>query len=209
MEDILALYEQAPDSDYPLVCFDETSKQLVKETRVPIPAKKGSPNKYDFEYERNGVKNIFMFFAPHENFRHAEVTDRRTKVDWAMMMKKLVDELFPKAKKIRLVEDNLNTHNPASLYEIFKPVEARRIIDKIEFHYTPKHGSWLDMAEIELSTLNKQCIARRIGDEIKLKSEIKAWEDKRNESGRTIDWQFTNKNARIKLKRLYPSIKSC
>ncbi len=209
MEDILYLYEQPRDPDYPMVCFDETSKQLVKETREPIPLKSGKAQRYDYEYERNGVRNIFMFSAPLENFRHVEVTEHRKKSDWATMMKKLVDELFPTAKKIRLVEDNLNTHDPSSLYEVFKPKEARRILNKIEFHFTPKHGSWLDMAEIELSVLNKQCLSRRIGDESILKSEIQAWEQKRNAAKKTIDWQFTNKDARTKLKKLYPSIKSC
>ena len=209
MEDILSLYELPRDPDYPLVCLDETSKQLVKETREPIPLKSGKAQRYDYEYERNGVKNIFMISAPLENFRHVEVTDRRTKSDWAAMIKKLVDELFPNAKKIRLVEDNLNTHDPSALYEVFKPHEARRILDKLEFHFTPKHGSWLDMAEIELSVLNRQCLSRRIKDEDMLKSEIRAWEQKRNAAKKTIDWQFTNKDARIKLKKLYPSIKSC
>ncbi len=209
MEDILSLYEQPRDPDYPLVCFDETSKQLTKETRTPIQTSKGKARRYDYEYERNGTRNIFMFSAPLENFRHVEVTDHRKKPDWAAMMKKLVDELFPKANKIRLVEDNLNTHDPSALYEVFKPKEARRILDKIEFHFTPKHGSWLDMAEIELSVLNKQCLNRRIGEESMLKREIQAWEQKRNTAKKTIDWQFTNKNARIKLKKLYPSIKSC
>lgn len=206
MEDILFLYEQPRDPDYPLVCFDETSKQLVKETREPIPLKSGKAQRYDYEYERNGVRNIFMFFAPLENFRHVEITDRRTKSDWAKMMKKLVDELFPTAKKIRLVEDNLNTHDPSALYEVFKPREARRILNRLEFHFTPKHGSWLNMAEIELSVLNKQCLSRRIGDKSILKSETRAWEQKRNTANKTVNWQFTNKDARIKLKKLYPSI---
>jgi len=206
MEDVLDLYHQPHDPRYPLVCFDETSKQLVAETHLPIPAAPGRPERYDYEYQRNGVCNLFMFFAPLEGWRHVKVTDRRTKVDWAQCMRELVDVHFPHALLIRVVQDQLNTHNPAALYEVFEPQEAKRILDRLEFHYTPKHGSWLNMAEIELSVLSRQCLDQRIPDQIGLEQEVLAWQQPRNSRGATVDWRFTTDDARIKLKRLYPSI---
>ena len=204
MEDILELYRLPYDPKRPLICLDETSKQQLIEVRNPISIEPGSLERYDTEYERNGVSNLFMIFEPLTGWRHVEVTDRRTSVDWAHQVKALVDGRYKDADTLVLVEDNLNTHTPASFYKAFEPEEARRIIDKLEFHYTPKHGSWLDMAEIELSILSRQCLNRRIPDQETLRHEVKAWEDKRNECKATMDWQFTTENARIKLKRLYP-----
>jgi hypothetical protein len=206
MEDVLDLYTLPFDERYPLVCFDETSKQLIGETRTPLPAQPGQPARYDYEYVRNGVANLFMFFAPLHNWRHVKVTEHRTKQDWAYCMRDLVDVHFPAALRIRLVEDNLNTHDPAALYEIFEPAEAKRILDRLEFHYTPKHGSWLNMAEIELSVLSGQCLDRRIPDLLGLQHEVTAWEADRNVAAATVNWRFTTADARIKLKRLYPSI---
>jgi len=205
MEDVLDLYEEPYDEKRPKVCFDETSKQLIEETRVPLGAKPGKVERYDYEYSRNGVRNLFMFCEPQDGWRHVTVTDRRTMQDFAQQMKWLVDEKYPSAAVIRVVMDNLNTHKAASLYERFAPEEARRILKKLEFHYTPKHGSWLNMAEIELSVLSRQCLARRIPDEETLKREVKAYEARRNEARATIDWQFTTRDARVKLHRLYPS----
>ena len=205
MEDVLDVYTRAYDKEHVLVCMDETSKQQVMEVRQPVAPAPGREYRYDAEYQRNGVSNLFIFFAPLEGWRHVEVTDRRTKVDWAMVVRQLVDEHFSEAKKIILVMDNLNTHTPSSLYEAFSPAEAKRILDKLEIHYTPKHGSWLNMAEIELSVLSRQCLSRRIPDQRSLRHEVAAWEKARNESGATIDWRFTTEDARIKLKRLYPS----
>lgn len=205
MEDVLEVYKRPRDKKRPQVCIDESSKQQVKEVKVPLPMKKGSVEKYDYEYERNGVSNLFMMFAPLEGWRHVKVTDRRTKIDWAHCMKDLVDIHFPDAEKIVVVQDNLNTHKPGSLYEAFAAKEARRIIEKIEFHYTPKHGSWLDMAEIEFSALQTQCLNRRVPDQETLKREVVAWEKTRNKSAIKTDWQFTTEDARIKLKHLYPS----
>jgi hypothetical protein len=208
MEDILQLYTRPYESDYPLVCFDESSKQLISEVRKPLPAEPGQVERYDYEYQREGVCNLFMMFEPLVGWRHVEVTDQRTQIDYAQQIKYLVDECYPQAQKIQLVQDNLNTHIRASLYKAFLPAEARRILDKIEFHYTPKHGSWLNMAEIELSVLNRQCLDRRIAHKEVLKQEIAAWEKCRNEILCKVDWQFTTEDARIKLKRLYPSISS-
>lgn len=205
MEDVLEVYKRPRDKKRPQVCIDESSKQQVKEVKVPLPMKKGIVEKYDYEYERNGVSNLFMMFAPLEGWRHVKVTDRRTKIDWAHCMKDLVDIHFPDAEKIVVVQDNLNTHKPGSLYEAFAAKEARRIIEKIEFHYTPKHGSWLDMAEIEFSALQTQCLNRRVPDQETLKREVVAWEKARNKSAIKTDWQFTTEDARIKLKHLYPS----
>jgi hypothetical protein len=205
MEDVLEVYKRSYSSANPLVCIDETSKQLVKEVRTPLPGKPGEPEKYDSEYERNGVSNLFMIFAPLEGWRHVKVTDRRTKVDWANCIKELVDIHFPCAEKITLVMDNLNTHKPSSLYEAFHPDEAMRILKKLEIHYTPKHGSWLDIAEIELSVLTSQCLDRRIPDQQTLKSEVAAWEKSRNKDSVKVNWRFTTEDARIKLKKLYPS----
>ena len=190
----------------PKVCFDETSKQLISEIIKPLKAEPGQPERYDYQYERNGVSNLFMFFEPLAAWRHVEVTDRRTAIDYAQQMKYLVDERYPDAIKITVIQDQLNTHDPASLYKAFEPAEAKRILDKLEFHYTPKHGSWLNMAEIELSVLARQCLARRIPDQETLKQEVAAWEAKRNQGNHSVDWRFTTADARIKLKRLYPSI---
>lgn len=206
MEDILELYKRPHDPSHPLVCMDETSKQQIKEVRIPIPAEPGRPQKYDYEYERNGVSNIFMIFDPLSGQRHVKVTDHRTKTDWAECVKDIVDVYFPFAEKIALTMDNLNTHKPSSLYEAFSPEEARRILDKLEFHYTPKHGSWLNMAEIEFSVLQRQCLDCRIPDQETLKQKIADWERTRNQKTVKVNWQFTTEDARIKLKKLYPSI---
>ena len=206
MEDVLDLYCRPHDPKHPQVCFDESSKQQVKEVRMPLLVAPGEPARYDTEYERNGVSNLFMFFAPLENWRHVKVTDRRTALDWAHCMREVVDVHFPEAERITVVMDNLNTHTPASLYAAFEPEEAKRIWDKLEFHHTPKHGSWLNMAEIELSILSRQCLDRRIADQETLRVEVAAWEAERNGSGATVNWRFTTADARIKLKHLYPSI---
>jgi hypothetical protein len=205
MEDVLDLYAEAYDAKRPTVNFDETSKQLIKETRTPVAAAVGRPQRYDYEYERNGVRNLFMFCEPQSGWRHVAITERRTKLDFAQQMKWLVDECYPEAKVIRVVMDNLNTHKVASLYEAFEPSEARRIAKKLEFHLTPKHGSWLNMAEIELSVLQRQCLDRRIADEEMLGREVGAYEQRRNEEKATIDWRFSVADARVKLHRLYPS----
>jgi hypothetical protein len=206
MEDVLEVYHRPRDPACPLVCLDETSKQLIKETRVPIPAKPGRPVRTDYEYERNGTANIFMLFAPLEGWRHVEVTDRHAAVDYALLLKDVSDRWFPNAAKIVLVQDNLSTHKPASLYEAFPPVEARRLAERFEWHYTPKHGSWLDMAETELSVLSSQCLDRRIASKQILIDEVAAWEAARNKHHAKADWQFTTADARVKLKRLYPSL---
>jgi hypothetical protein len=206
MEDVLDIYQQSRDPDRPLVCIDEASKQLIKETRTPIPARSGQPARVDYEYERNGTANLFMLFAPLEGWRHVSVTDRHTAVDYAHLLKELSDRWFPRAKRIRLVQDNLNTHKPASLYEAFAPAEARRLVERFEWHYTPKHGSWLNMAESELSVLAGQCLDRRIPDKRTLIDEVNAWQTDRNRYHAKADWQFTNADARVKLKRLYPSL---
>ena len=209
MEDVLEVYHQPHDPKKPLVCFDEGSKQQVKETRPPLPAKPGTLARYDYEYERNGTSNLFIFFAPLEAWRHIKITDRRTKIDFAHCMRDLVDVHFPEADKIVLVMDNLNTHKVASLYEAFPPQEARRIIEKLEIHYTPKHGSWLNMAELELSVLHRQCLDARIPDRPTLMEKVRAWEEQRNASEATVHWRFTTEDARIKLHKLYPSIEIC
>lgn len=205
MEDILEVYQRTYDDHEVLVCMDETSKQQVKETRIPLTARVDSLEKYDYEYERNGVSNLFMLFAPLKGWRHVKVTDRHTKIDWAHIIKELVDDHFPD-KKIVLVMDNLNTHKLGSLYEAFKPEEARRIAERLEIHFTPKHGSWLDMAEIEIGVLSRQCLNRRIPDQETLRREINAWQAERNQKKICVDWRFTTADARIKLKSLYPSI---
>jgi hypothetical protein len=205
MEEVLDLYSQREDPNYPLVCFDETSKQLTKETHIPQAAEPRKIAREDYQYERNGTANLFMFSAPLLGWRHVEVTQQRTQIDYAQQMKWLVDVGFPEALQIRVVQDNLNTHVKASLYKAFEAPEARRILERLDFHYTPKHGSWLNMAEIELSVLSRQCLDRRIPDLETLKTEIAAWETRRNETANKIDWQFTTQDARIKLKHLYPS----
>jgi hypothetical protein len=206
MEDVLEVYQRPYDPRRPVVCLDEQSKQLVKETRKPIPAEPGQPARCDYEYERNGTANLFMMFEPLAGRRRVKVTDRRTRVDFAEVIRELVDKDYGDADKVVLVMDNLNTHKPGSLYEAFEPAEARRMMERLEIHYTPKHGSWLDMAETELSVLSKQCLDRRIPDQGTLIDEVSAWEQSRNEAERRVDWHFTTENARIKLKRLYPSI---
>ena len=206
MEDVLEVYHRPHDPAHPVVCLDETSKQLIAETRVPIPAKPGQPARHDYEYARNGTANVFMLFAPLEGWRHVEVTDRHTALDYAEILRDLSDKHFPDAAKIVLVQDNLNTHKPASLYEAFRAAEARRLVERFEWHYTPKHGSWLDMAESELSVLTTQCLDRRIPDKQTLIKEVAAWENSRNQKHAKADWQFTAADARVKLKRLYPVI---
>ncbi len=208
MEDVLELYAEPYDAKRPKVNFDESSKQLIAETRQPLPTRPGQPERFDYEYERGGTRNLFLFVEPQAGCRHINVTAQRTMIDFAHQMKWLVDVAYPEAEVIRVVMDNLNTHKAASLYEAFAPEEARRIIKKLEFHYTPKHGSWLNMAEIELSVLQRQCLARRIPDEATLKREIAAWEVQRNKEQATIDWRFSVTDAREKLKRLYPSCSS-
>jgi DDE superfamily endonuclease len=206
MEDVLDVYKRPHDPARPLVCLDETSKQLVAETRQPLPMLPGQPARYDYEYKRNGTANLFMLFAPLEGWRHVEVTGRRTAVDYARILRDLADIHFPKAEKIVLVQDNLNTHTPASLYEAFEPAEARRIIERYEWHYSPKHGSWLNLAESELAILSRQCLARRIPDTDTLTLEVDAWRTRRNTHNAKATWHFTTADARVKLKSLYPSL---
>jgi DDE superfamily endonuclease len=205
MEDVLDLYAEPYDPKRPRVNFDETSKQLIGEVRTPLPAQPGHAARYDYEYKRNGTRNLFLFVEPQAGWRQVVVTEHRTMQDFAHQMKWLVDERYPEADVIRVVLDNLNTHKPASLYETFPPAEAHRIRQKLEFHYTPKHGSWLNMAEIELSVVARQCLHRRIAAEATLKRELAAVEAARNAARATIDWQFTTAQARVKLHRLYPS----
>jgi transposase len=205
MEDILETYTRPYDPTRPLVCLDEASTQLLGDVRSPRPARPGKPARYDYEYERKGTANLFLVTEPLRGWRHVEVTERRTKADWARVIKDLVDVRYPHAERIVLVMDNLNTHTPAALYEAFPPGEARRIVERLEIHYTPKHGSWLNVAEIELSTMSGQCLHRRIPDRQTLESEVAAWETERNGLGSKVDWRFTTADARIKLKRLYPS----
>jgi hypothetical protein len=206
MEDVLEVYQRPHDPARPVVCLDETSKQLIAQTRVPIAAKPGQPARVDYEYERNGTANLFMMFAPLEGWRNVKVTDRHAAIDYAWVLKELSDTHFPGASKIVLVQDNLNTHKPASLYEAFPPAEARRLAERFEWHYTPKHGSWLDMAECELSVLSRQCLDRRIPDKQTLTDEVAAWQDGRNKKHAKADWQFTTAHARVNLKRLYPAM---
>jgi len=206
MEDVLDVYKRPYDPLRPVVCMDESSKQLIKEVRKPIVIEPGHVERYDSEYERNGTCNIFIDVEPLAGKRHTQVTERRTKIDWAEYIKELVEVRYAEVEKVVLIMDNLNTHAGSSLYEAFKPEEAKRILDKLEIHYTPKHGSWLNIAEIEFSHLSRQCLDRRIADAEVLKREIKAWNNQRNQAVAKIDWQFTTGDARIKLKRLYPII---
>ncbi len=206
MEDTLEVYTRPYDPARPLVCLDETSKQLTKETRIPIPARPGREARVDYEYERAGVASLFMVFAPLEGWRHVAVRDQRTAIDYAHVLKEIADIRFPEAEKIILVEDNLNTHCPASLYKAFPPAEARRLVERFEWHYTPKHGSWLNIAECELSALARQCLDRRIPDRQTLEAEVKAWEMDRNDEKAKVNWRFTTEDARIKLAQLYPQI---
>jgi len=206
MEDVLEVYTRPRDRDYPVVCLDESSKQLIAETRLAIPMKPGRPARCDYEYERHGTANLFMMFAPLEGWRHVKVTDRHTAVDYAHVLKELADRHFARATTIVLVQDNLNIHSKASLYEAFPAAEARRLVERFEWHYTPKHGSWLDLAESELSVLSRQCLDRRIPNTQTLIDEIQAWENDRNANQAKANWHFTTPNARIKLKHLYPAI---
>ena len=208
MEEVLDVYHQPYAPEAPLVCIDESSKQQVMETRLPIAGQPEQPERYDYEYERNGVSNLFMLFAPFEGWRHVKVTDRRTKVDFAHCIKELLTIHYPDAVKVTIVMDNLNTHHPSSFYEAFAPAEARALLDRCAFHYTPKHGSWLNMAEIEFSALQRQCLDRRIPDQETLRAEVAAWEARRNDQGVKVNWRFTTADARIRLKRLYPSLKN-
>jgi hypothetical protein len=205
MEDLLDLYAEDFDPLRPVVCFDELPYQLVAETRLPLPLQPGKPLRYDYEYRRNGTCNLFVFFQPLAGWRHVEVTEQRTKRDFAYRMKDLVDVHFPQAEVIRMVLDNLNTHSPAALYEVFEPQEARRIVRKLEFHYTPLHGSWLNMAEIEISVLERQCLDRRLAEAPMVRSEVLAWETLRNDQHASVDWRFTTAKARSKMQFLYPS----
>lgn len=206
MEDVLAVYQRTYDPAYPVVCMDESSKQLLADLKTPLPARPGEIQRYDYEYIRQGVANLFLFFNPLENKRWIKVTERRCRSDWAWAMKELADEVYPDAEQIVVVLDNLNTHTPQSFYETFPAQEARRLCERFEFHYTPKHGSWLNMAEIEFSVLFRQCLSRRIATLEELDREVQAWYRQRNENSTGIDWRFTTKDARIKLKRLYPHI---
>jgi DDE superfamily endonuclease len=205
MEDVLDLYAQPYDSRFPVVCVDESPYQMVGEVRQPSLAQPGTPQRYDYQYQRNGTCNLFVFFEPRNGWRHVEVTARRTKRDFAQCMRMLVDSYYPEAEVIRLVVDNLNTHTPAALYEAFPPAEAHRILQRLEFHYTPKHGSWLNMVEIELSVLAGQCLKRRLPDKETVQHEVAAWERQRNDAKATVQWRFTTDKARTKLQRLYPS----
>ena len=208
MEDVLEVYHRPKDPKRPVVCMDETSKQLIGEIRSPLPPRPGVAARYDSEYMRNGTANLFMAFEPLAGWRHVEATDSRRRTDWAWFVKGLVDGRYKEAEKLVLVMDQLNTHSIGSLYETFAPEEARRIAEKLEVHYTPKHGSWLNMAEIELSVLGRQCLDERIEDKPTLNQEVAAWESQRNQKRCRVDWQFTATDARVRLKRLYPSIQT-
>ncbi len=206
MEKVLDVYKRPLDPKHPVVCMDESPKQLIKETRTRISAKQGRIEKYDYEYARMGVCNIFMVNEPLKGNRHVKITERKTKKDWALLIEEIADIHYKEADKITLVMDNLNTHKPGSLYEVFEPIEAKRILDRFEFVYTPKHGSWLNMAEIELNVLHGQCLNRRIDDIDKVKKEVVAWKSQRDKKEAIVNWQFTTDDARINLKRLYPSL---
>lgn len=208
MEDVLEVYTRPYDPAHPVVCLDEISKQLVAETRTPLPAEPGQPERVDYEYERCGTANLFLTGEPLAGHRHVTVTEQRTAVDFAKAVRDLLEVRYPQAERVVLVMDNLNTHKPAALYEAFEPTVARRLIERLEIHYTPKHGSWLNMAEIELSVLSRQCLDRRIPDADTLTREVAAWEQARNIHAQPVDWRFTTPDARIKLKRLYPSIQN-
>jgi len=209
MEDVLDLYQQPYDEKRPVVGMDELNRQLLADKRPPLPPAPGHVAREDYEYKRNGTANVFLFSEPLTGRVEVKVTERRTKADWALFIKELVDEHYPQAEQIRLVLDNLNTHVKASLYEVFEPAEAKRLADKLEIHYTPKHGSWLNVAEIELSVLARQCLSRRLEDLETMRREVTAWGQDRKKGPVIIKWQFTTADARIKLKRLYPSIQTC
>ena len=204
MEDVLEVYKRPYDPKRPLICMDEMPKQLLTDTRESLPVQPGKAERYDYEYKRGGVADLFMLFEPLAGKRHIEITDQRRRIEWAEVMRLVADELYPDAEKIVVVLDNLNTHVLAAFYLAFEPCEARRLIERFELHYTPKHGSWLNMAEIELSALVRQCLDRRIPDKETLIREVKAWEDQRNSEVIKVHWQFTTADARVKLKSLYP-----
>jgi transposase len=204
MEDVLAVYHRRYDERRPVVCLDEGGKQLIGDVRPPLPVWPRRPAKEDYEYERNGTANLFMAFEPLAGARRVEVTRRRTNKDFARLIRRLLDEWYPEAEKVVLVLDNLSTHTPAALYETFAPAEARRLVERLEVHYTPKHGSWMNMAELELSVLARQCLDRRIPDLEALRREVAAWQQARNAATVKVDWQFTTADARVKLRRLYP-----
>ncbi len=206
MERVLDVYKTPYDKDFPVVCMDESPRQLIKETRLPIAMEPGYEAREDFEYERCGVANVFMANEPLTGKRFVSITERKTKKDWAAFVRHIADNLYPDAVKIRLVMDNLSTHNASALYETYPPEEAKRLWDRFEFNHTPKHGSWLNMAEIELNVLIHQCLNRRIGDIETLRAQVEAWSAHRNNQQWKINWQFTNDQARIKLKRLYPTL---
>ena len=206
MEDVLTVYQRPHDPRRPLICLDEASKALHQHTRDPLPTAAGRPACEDYEYARNGTANLFLWFEPLAGRRQVKATERRTRVDWADLIRELVDEHYPQAERLVLVMDNLNTHAVASLYEAFPPHEARRLADKLEIHYTPKHGSWLNMAEIELSVLARQCLARRLPSREELQEAVCAWAEERNQRAARMEWRFTTADARIKLKRLYPTL---
>ena len=209
MEDVIEVYHRPYDEKRPLVCIDESSKQLVSEVRAPLPARPGTPARQDYEYKREGVANLFMVSEPLLGWRHVEVTDRRTAKDFAEVLRWLAEDLHPDADALVLVTDNLNTHDPGCLYEAFEPDRARRIAERLEWHYTPKHGSWLNVAECELAALSGQCLDRRVGSMARLRQVVAAWEGERNEREVGVDWRFTTADARIKLRRLYPSPQKC
>jgi len=206
MEEVLEVYHRAPDPSHPVVCMDETSVQCVKEVREPLPARPGQCERYDVEYERNGVAHLLLFYAPFENWRRVDVADNHAAKQWAEGIRRLVEDDYPDAHRITVVMDNLNTHSGASLYKAFPPELARSLLDKLEFVYTPKHGSWLNMAECEFSVLGRQCLDRRLPDLASVSSEISSWTQARNQSTTPVDWRFTTADARIKLKRLYPNL---
>jgi DDE superfamily endonuclease len=209
MEDVIEVYHRPYDERRPLVCIDESSKQLVSEVRPPLPARPGTPARQDYEYKREGVANLFMVSEPLLGWRHVEVTDRRTAKDFAEVLRWLAEDLHPDADALVLVTDNLNTHGPGCLYEAFEPDRARRIAERLEWHYTPKHGSWLNVAECELAALSGQCLDRRVGSMARLRQVVEAWEGERNEREVGVDWRFTTADARIKLRRLYPAPQKC
>lgn len=206
VENVLEVYRRPYDPKCPVVCMDEKSKQLVKETRAPIACRHGQPQRYDFEYERNGTANVFLFVEPLKGWRRVEVTERRTRLDWAQQIRRLIDVDYKKARRITRVMDNLNTHGPASLYEAFEPADARRLMEKLEIVHTPRHGSWLNVAEVELAVLEKQSIGGRVPDAMTLSERAKSWEQDRNAAKVKVNWQFTTAEARIKLRRLYPQV---
>jgi hypothetical protein len=206
MEDVLEVYTRPYDPRRPLVCMDETSKQLLRDTRASLPVAPGRPRRVDYEYEHEGVMNLFLCCEPLIGRRWVDVTAQRTRRDWALQIQQLVDVRYPDAECIVLVMDNLNVHTPGALYDVFPPAEAKRLADKLEIHYTPKHGSWLNIAEIEFSVLSRQCLDRRVPDAATLVREVAAWQERRNAATCAVDWRFTTADARIKLKRLYPSL---